>query len=218
MKFFQEHIESKTGYRIFIRSWVPKIKPKINILIVHGLGEHSGRYKNFAEKFENKKVGIYSFDLIGHGKSSGLKGHIGNFEEFIDATEDALIYVRKQNLNIPIVLFGHSLGGLISLFFLIERESREIHSSIISSPWIKTVVRIPPLLIIFQKLLKNIIPRMRLNNRLETGHLSKDERVVNEYENDKLVHNKISLNLFSEITNAINLVLEKSDRINLIMI
>ena len=112
MKFFQEHIESKTGYRIFIRSWVPKIKPKINILIVHGLGEHSGRYKNFAEKFENKKVGIYSFDLIGHGKSSGLKGHIRNFEEFIDATEDALIYVRKQNLNIPIVLFGHSLGAV----------------------------------------------------------------------------------------------------------
>ena len=56
---------------------------------------------------------------------------------------------------------------------------------------------------------------MRLNNRLETGHLSKDERVVNEYENDKLVHNKISLNLFSEITNAINLVLEKSDRIKI---
>ena len=215
MKFFQEHIESKTGYRIFIRSWVPEIKPKINILIVHGLGEHSGRYKNFAKNFENKKVGIYSFDLIGHGKSSGLKGHIGNFEEFIDATEDALIYVRKQNLDIPIVLFGHSLGGLISLFFLIERESREIHSSIISSPWIKTVVRIPPLLIIFQKLLKNIIPMMRLNNRLETAHLSKDERVVNEYENDKLVHNKISLNLFSEITNAINLVLEKSDRIKI---
>ena len=215
MKKIEEYINSKSGKKIFIRSWIPKGKIKKNILVIHGLGEHSGRYKKFAEEFNKKNVGVFSFDLVGHGKSYGIKGHISKFQEFIELTENALIYVRKSYLDIPIVLFGHSLGGLIALWFLIQRESKEIDCSIISSPWIRTAVEIPKILLHIQAIFKHIFPRMRLHNRLITKHLSKNKRIVDEYEKDKLVHSNISLGLYSEIIKTIEKVIEISDKIKI---
>ena len=75
-------------------------------------------------------MSLYAFDLPGHGKSYGKRGHIKKFDEYLDCLEDVLMDVRKDHLDIPVKLFGHSLGGLISLSFLIDRESKEIDSAI----------------------------------------------------------------------------------------
>ena len=111
MKFSEKYIILKNKNKIFIRSWLPEQKAKKCILIIHGLGEHSGRYEDFGLRLTKKKIGIYSFDLPGHGNSDGRKGHIQKFSEFIDATEQVLIHIRRNNLECQIVLFGHSLGG-----------------------------------------------------------------------------------------------------------
>ena len=110
-------------------------------------------------------------------------------------------------------MFGHSLGGLIGLNFLIERESKEIESAVISSPWIETAIKVPEYLILLQKVLKRIFPSLRLNNRLTSSHLSKNKDIVSKYDEDELVHNKISLNLYSEVMKTIDNVKEKASRI-----
>ena len=93
---------------IFLRSWSTNNDPIYNIIIIHGLGEHSGRYKEFASFFIKKNIGVFSFDLIGHGKSDGLKGHISNIKDFTDSIEEVLIEVRRKFINTPIIIFGHS--------------------------------------------------------------------------------------------------------------
>tara|TARA_B100001057_G_scaffold148128_1_gene148055 strand:+ start:4987 stop:5805 length:819 start_codon:yes stop_codon:yes gene_type:complete len=214
MKSSSRKITSRFGNKIFVRSWTPN-KSNQALLMVHGLGEHSGRYEVFSKYLKNEKLSLYAFDLPGHGKTYGRKGHIKKFDEYLDSLEDVLIHIRKENLDIPIKLFGHSLGGLISLSFLINRESKEIDSAIISSPWIKLGLEVPKYLIEIQKVLVNIIPGFRLNNRINTNDLTKDNKINTKYINDQLVHDRISFKLYSEINNQINLVVERCDRIKL---
>ena len=215
MKYSESFIIKNLDNKLFIRSWIPEFPPKKNILVVHGLGEHSGRYKNFAEIFVKNGFGVFALDLIGHGKSFGKKGHLKKFVNYLDSIEASLIYIRKKYLNTPIILFGHSLGGLVSLKFLIDRESKEIDKSIISSPWIETAIKIPSYLLLIHKVLHKIFPSLQLHNNLVTQHLSKDQNVIDNYENDPLVHDRISLNLFSEIIKTIDNVIKKSSRIKL---
>ena len=213
MKISEKTIFTSRGNKIFIRECKPKNLQEKNILLIHGLGEHSGRYKEFAEFFIKNGIGVYALDLQGHGKSDGKRGHIKSFEEYLESVESSLIFIRKKFLETPIILFGHSLGGLIGLNFLIERESKEIESAVISSPWIETAIKIPEYLILLQKVLKRIFPSLRLNNRLISNHLSKNKDVVSKYDKDELVHNKISLNLYSEVMKSIDNVKEKASRI-----
>ena len=215
MKFSENYLQVDSKCRIYIREWIPKEKVKKNLFIIHGLGEHSGRYQDLAKILIKEGIGVFSIDLIGHGKSSGKKGHIKSFEDFINAVETGVIYVRKKFLDTPIILFGHSLGGLISLKFLIDRESKEIERSIISSPWIETALEIPNHLLFIHKIFQKIIPGLQLSNNLITSHLSKDKKIVEKYENDILVHDKISLNLFSEIIKTIDDVIDRSSRIKI---
>ena len=207
-------INSRYGDNIFVRSWKPEKYDKV-IIIVHGLGEHSGRYKIFEEFLKNHKVAIYALDLPGHGMSDGKKGDIKKFDRFLDYLEDVLIHVRKKNLETPITLFGHSLGGLICLSFLINRESKEIHSAIISSPWIKLGLEVPKYLIGIQKVLVNIIPSFRLSNRININDLTKDNDINYKYSKDQLVHDRISFRLYSEINKQIDLVKERANRIKI---
>ena len=200
---------------IFLRSWSTNNDPIYNIIIIHGLGEHSGRYKEFASFFIKKNIGVFSFDLIGHGKSDGLKGHISNIKDFTDSIEEVLIQVRKRFINTPIIIFGHSLGGCLALNYLIERKSKEISLAIISSAWIETEIQIPKYLLIIQRVIHTLFPKVRLSNRLDTKDLSKDIKIIDKYKNDPLVHDRISLNLLSEINKTIEKIKNKDYNIEI---
>ena len=210
---FENIISNKKN--IFLRSWPSNNDPIYNIIIIHGLGEHSGRYKEFASFFIKKNIGVFSFDLIGHGKSDGLKGHISNIKDFTDSIEEVLIQVRKRFINTPIIIFGHSLGGCLALNYLIERKSKEISLAIISSAWIETKIQIPKYLLIIQRVMHILFPKIRLSNRLDTKDLSKDIKIIDKYKNDSLVHDRISLNLLSEINKTIEKIKNKDYNIEI---
>ena len=210
---FENIISNKKN--IFLRSWPSNNDPTYNIIIIHGLGEHSGRYKEFASFFIKKNIGVFSFDLIGHGKSDGLKGHISNIKDFTDSIEEVLIEVRKRFINTPIIIFGHSLGGCLALNYLIERKSKEISLAIISSAWIETEIQIPKYLLIIQRVIHTLFPKVRLSNRLDTKDLSKDIKIIDKYKNDPLVHDRISLNLLSEINKTIEKIKNKDYNIEI---
>jgi len=208
-------IKSKDGSNLMYYSWLPNKKIKVAIGIIHGLGEHSSRYDDFAEYFCKKGFGVYSIDLRGHGKSEGKRGHINNFKKLIDDSEEMFINIRKENLNVPMVMFGHSLGGCIALNYLCENQSKEIDLAIISSPWLKTVLEPPKFIIYIQKILVVLFPSFTLNNRLDPYHLSKNTNKVKKYIKDPLVHNRISLKMFSEVNKAIDKIENESEKINI---
>ena len=208
-------IKSKDGSNLMYYSWLPNKKIKVAIGIIHGLGEHSSRYDDFAEYFCKKGYGVYSIDLRGHGKSEGKRGHVNNFKNLIDDSEEMFINIRKENLNVPMVMFGHSLGGCIALNYLCENQSKEIDLAIISSPWLKTVLEPPKFIIYIQKILVGLFPSFTLNNRLDPYHLSKNTNKVKKYIKDPLVHNRISLKMFSEVNKAIDKIENESEKINI---
>ena len=208
-------IKSKDGSNLMYYSWLPNKKIKVAIGIIHGLGEHSSRYDDFAEYFCKKGYGVYSIDLRGHGKSEGKRGHVNNFKKLIDDSEEMFINIRKENLNVPMVMFGHSLGGCIALNYLCEYQNKEIDLAIISSPWLKTVLEPPKFIIYIQKILVGLFPSFTLNNRLDPYHLSKNTNKVKKYIKDPLVHNRISLKMFSEVNKAIDKIENESEKINI---
>lgn len=215
MKKNTENITAKDGKKLKFYSWLPDQKIYAAIGIIHGLGEHSNRYNDFAKYFCDKGFGIYSIDLRGHGLSEGKRGHINNFNTLLDDSEEMFIQIRKRNLNIPMIMFGHSLGGCIALNYLCQKKSKEIELAIISSPWLKTVIEPPKFLLLIQKLLSKLFPNLTLNNRLNPKDLSKDTSVVENYIKDPLVHGRISIKMFSEVNKSIRKIETESNRIDI---
>ncbi len=215
MKKNTENITAKDGKELKFYSWLPDQKINAAIGIIHGLGEHSNRYNDFAKYFCDKGFGIYSIDLRGHGLSEGKRGHINNFNTLLDDSEEMFIQIRKRNLNIPMIMFGHSLGGCIALNYLCQKKSKEIELAIISSPWLKTVIEPPKFLLLIQKLLSKLFPSLTLNNRLNPKDLSKDTSIVENYIKDPLVHGRISIKMFSEVNKSIRKIETESNRIDI---
>lgn len=188
-------LEQINKYDIFCQIWEPEKSPKAVMLLVHGLGEHSGRYAtHFADFYLNKGFVILTFDLPGHGKSSGLKGHIDNFDDYNEILSSLLSYANKYYQKLPIFVFGQSLGGLIALRFIIQSKPA-INGAVATSVLIDIIQPVTPLKILLARLLNNVFPTFMMTSDLDTSLLSKDPNVVNKYNTDPLVHRKTSARL-----------------------
>lgn len=197
------------GTTLFCQSWQPETPAHACLFIVHGLGEHSGRYEELATYFVAKQFAIFAFDHRGHGQSGGKKGHACSIDQLIEDTEIALMKCRSLFLEIPVVIFGHSMGGQITATFLKKVKSKELRGAIISSAWFRLVKPPPPWQIKVINGIKKILPAMTLSNGLDPNHISSVSREVALYLQDELVHDKISFSLFKTIyQNGLKLISE----------
>ncbi len=177
------------------------------LFIVHGLGEHSGRYDELSAEFLKNGMAVFTFDLRGHGKSGGKKGHARSIEQLVDDMEQALMQCRSIFLDIPIFLLGHSMGGQIVASYLSLIKSREVRGAIVSSAWFSLVKSPPTWLISLAGVIKNYFPSVTVPNGIAADEISSVPEEVAAYKNDPLVHNKISLSLFHSLyKNGLNLL------------
>ena len=184
--------------KLFVREWLPEKDPSAVILHVHGLGEHSGRMDHWAERFVKKNIGFISYDQRGHGKSDGKKGSPKHSKKLIEDCKMMVDVLRDEYPDIPLILYGHSLGGNIAINYVISSTST-VDALITTSPWLKLTN--PPsktLLKIIQPLVK-VAPGMTIPNGLDHNDISSVEEEVQKYTNDPLVHGKISIGLFSSV-------------------
>ena len=114
--------QSGSGANIFYRCWATA-EPRTVLLLAHGLAEYSGRYCDFASFFADAGIATFALDFPGHGRSDGKRGHIRDFQEYTDALGALLSLAREAHPDIPFVLFGHSMGGLIAADFLLQHQS-----------------------------------------------------------------------------------------------
>jgi acylglycerol lipase len=171
------------------------------VVLIHGLGEHIQRYKEWADLFNRERIAFAGVDLPGHGLSDGKRGHIKNFK-LTDEMIDILINECKMTFpDIPVFLYGHSMGGGILLDYLI-RMAPKLKGAIVTSPWLKLSFEPTRSKIRLAAMIKNIFPTFIQPTGLIAEHISHDKVVVNKYKNDPLVHGKISVSLFHAITNA----------------
>ncbi|MCX8095461.1 MAG: lysophospholipase [Caldisericia bacterium] len=194
------------GYKIFYHS--NGLGEKGKIFIVHGLGEHIGRYERIEKILVNSGYMVEGIDLIGHGRSSGIRGDIPSFEVLFEIFDEAL----KFNPKNEVFLLGHSLGGLIGYRYLQEREGFFKKAIISSGIFNLNLDELPKGLVYLAKFLNSLYPKFTMSNRINPEDLSRNEEEVKKYILDPLVHNKISVRLFFEIYKNTKIALQKGTK------
>jgi alpha-beta hydrolase superfamily lysophospholipase len=185
-------LEAKSSYQIFSQIWEPENPAKGVIILVHGLGEHSGRYcTHFANFFSNEGYSILTFDLPGHGQSSGKKGHIKEYDDFEILLSSGISYAKNKYPSLPIFVYGHSLGGLITLEYSIQVKPK-INGVIASAPVLDVYEPIHPAKLVLAKIMNTVFPSFSLDSGLKRNMLSRDKSVIERYNADPLVHGHTS--------------------------
>jgi acylglycerol lipase len=154
------------------------------VLITHGIAEHSGRYEHVALSLNSAGYSVVAFDLRGHGKSSGKRNYINSFQDYLNDLDEVLTRTKSIFPDLPLFLFGHSMGGGIVTLFTIEGKA-DVKGIILSAPSVKVSDDISPLLQKISGLLSIIAPKLPAV-KLESADISKDPSVVEAYDNDPL--------------------------------
>lgn len=208
-----DFIPSSDGLKLFYRQWIPEEEPKKILCIIHGHGEHSGRYEYVAEFMLKNQVAVFAMDIRGHGQSKGKRGHAASYDILVKDIEELLKTAREAYNDLPIYLMGHSMGGNLVANLMIKDISKEISGFILSSPWLALAFEPPNIKLKLGKLMTKIWPAFSEHNGLNIDHLSKDSTEVKKYADDPLVHGMISAGLFSAISEASGFALANADKI-----
>ncbi len=181
---------------IFWQRWMPEETRRV-LVVQHGLGEHSGRYQNLLDALEGTNTAVYAPELRGHGRSDGKRGYVDRFERFAEDLDALVQIARKENSDRKVFLLGHSLGGAIALWYALQQPYQQnLCGLILSSPTIEVADEATSTLKKWAApLLARLMPSQTLDSGLNIRYLSHDPQVVKEYEEDPLVHAKISLAL-----------------------
>ncbi len=182
------------GINLYVCEWLPDGPPESLVLLVHGLGEHSGRYQHVAEFFTRNSIALFSFDLRGHGRSGGVRGHAASYDAIMGDIDAFLKQIGKRFPSTPLFLYGHSLGGNLVLYHLLNRKST-LTGAIVTSPGLRTAEEVPGWKVALGKILYSLVPSFQMDNGLDVTGLSRNQAVVDAYQADPLVHPKVSARL-----------------------
>jgi len=193
--------KTSDGLSIFAQTWEPETEIQKVINLVHGMGEHSTRYDHWAERFTNQGIAVISFDLRGHGKSEGQRGHSPSYDTLLSDID--LLFAKSTEIypNLPVFLYGHSLGGNLVLNYALRRNP-QLKGVIATSPWLRLTVQPSKILLGFAKMMRSIFPSLSQNTNLDANFISRQANEVEKYKTDPLVHGKISVGMFLGVVEA----------------
>ena len=215
------------GLKLFYQSWYPEATaisgesstpptgPAVRgvLAIVHGLGEHSGRYGSVIKALNAAGYAVFGFDNQGHGRSEGQRGHINRWQDYRGNTQSFLQLVRQHEPDAPLFLMGHSLGGLIVLEYVLRSaelsafQSLNICGMVVSAPAIQpTSGTASPIRILLARLLSGLFPRFTLKMGLKKCGLSRSQDIVEAMAEDPLAHPYVTLRWGSETLDTIEWV------------
>lgn len=191
---------SADGTRLAYRSW-PVTNAAITFAIIHGLGEHSGRYDRFARGMARFQMATYAVDLRGHGQSQGQRGHVDSWSQW---TDDAAAFVRHVQELVPseVVPVGHSFGGAILLSAVLAGKLPQTRRFVVSSPALRLKIVVPGWKMSLGKAASRVAPRLSMANGVDAGTVSRIPEVVEAYRTDPLVHNKYTSRTGTELLRA----------------
>lgn len=202
MKTFEMRWKTSDGIEIFARGWEPEVPPKAVVCLVHGLGEHTGRYSHVAEALSKKGYALFGADARGHGLSSGARGHAPSFEACMRDIDQVVHQARTRYSGLPIFLYGHSNGGTLVLNYGIRRKP-DLHGVIVTDPSLHNDIERQTFKVILATVLGSLLPGVLIRSGLDPNLLSHDREVVKAYVGDALVHDRMSLG-FGKIMLGIN--------------
>jgi alpha-beta hydrolase superfamily lysophospholipase len=209
-------ISASDGINLFIRNHSVKNSNKV-ILLIHGLGEHSGRYLNLIQDFNNKNISVFTIDIRGHGKSEGKRGHSPFYEQLMSDIRYFIEHVTNKTSNQKYFLYGHSFGGNLVINYSFQKNQK-INGIIATSPCIKPAIEPSKIKLFMVKLFQKLIPSLRLGNGIKISGISRNSEVIKDYINDPLNHNQVSVQLGLDIISSGIYALENSQYITVPML
>ncbi len=171
------------------------------VCLVHGLGEHSGRYVHVAEAFTSLGYAVLAFDLRGHGKSGGARGHAPSNDALMADIEMLLSQAKERFPDQPCYLYGHSLGGNLVINYVLHHKPA-LTGVIVTSPWLRLAFEPSKIKVKLGRLVNRVWPSLSQPSGLITRDLSRDPLVVEKYIQDPFIHNRITVRLFTELFDA----------------
>lgn len=209
------HLTTDDGLLLHLHTW-PVTNARGTVLLVHGLGEHIGRYAALAARLNAAGWAVAGHDQRGHGRSPGARGAIGRADDFLRDLARVLDHVRGS-AAVPLVLLGHSLGGLVAARFVAEGLAaapapwhRPVDALALSSPALDPGMNLPQHALL--ALLGPLAPALPVHNGLKPAWISRDPEVVRAYVDDPLVHDRVTPRLARFIVDAGRIVRERAPK------
>ena len=201
MKTIDFDFQTDAGLKLAGRGWLPEATPRALICLIHGLGEHCGRYRHLADRLVQAGYGMLGFDLRGHGRSQGQRGHAPGLPVLMDDIARFLGEAEKRLPHTPRFLYGHSMGGTLAINFVLRTHSQAA-GVIATAPFFRPAFKPPFWKLLLGKGVYRLWPTLALPNGIDPAHLSRDPEVVRAYTRDALVNDRLSARLGIEILNA----------------
>ncbi|BAY26089.1 alpha/beta hydrolase fold protein [Calothrix sp. NIES-2100] len=174
---------------LYYQSWLPEGELRAILVIVHGLGAHSGRFGNIIEKLIPKQYAVYAFDMRGNGRSPGQRGHINSWAEFREDLRIFIELIQTKHPGCPIFVMGHSLGAVVVLDYILRhpKEASTLKGAIALAP-VLGKVGVSKVRLLIGKLLSRIWPQFTLSTGIDLSTASRDEKVLAAYAQDPQRH------------------------------
>jgi alpha-beta hydrolase superfamily lysophospholipase len=205
MEVDDTHWITSDGMTIYTRAWIPDREPVGVICLIHGLGEHSGRYHHVAHRLNTAGYAVFASDLRGHGRSSGKRGHAPSLHRFHEEIETLIQMGRDRFAEKPVFLYGHSLGGILALSYSLSKKP-DLAGIVVTGLALRTALHEQKMKIALAKILGRVLPEVTLSSGLDPVTICTDPTVVDNYVCDPLVHNQISFRMS-------NLLLQEIERL-----
>jgi alpha-beta hydrolase superfamily lysophospholipase len=187
MRHTEGQFTTSDGANIYTQAWLPDDAARAIMLIVHGLGEHSGRYGNYVNYFVPRGYALYSFDTRGHGRSSGTRGYIARFDQYVEDIDQRAAEARSDWPSTPLFVLGHSLGSLMVLSYARQYPDR-LTGLIVSGTALQDALEMPAWKRNLAKVLSHVTPSLKMNNGVALSGLSHDPAIAAAFKADPLTH------------------------------
>ncbi len=213
MRAASDHLLSRDGLRLPTRAWLPDDDdPRAAILLVHGLGEHVGRYDALATRFVRAGYAVHGYDQRGHGYAQGARAQVRRFEDLLDDLALVVGGVRASHPDVPLVLLGHSLGGLVAIR-AVESGAVRPDLLVLSSPALRDGMDVPRWVRRVLAALAEPFPTLP-TVRIDPKALSRDPEEVAAYAHDPAVfHGPVKARMAAEMTKHGRIALADAERV-----
>jgi len=199
---------------LFVQTWLPVGAVRGVVAIVHGIGEHSGRYGYLVQRVVDSGFAVAALDNRGHGRSGGTHGHIDSWSDYREDVHTFLHYVSAKFPRLPLFLYGHSLGALIvSDYVLFHPEG--LDGLIVSGHPLRPTGAVKPLLVFLARILSRYKPETAFDLGVDDNALSRDPEVVQAYRDDPLVHRRVTARWGTETLAAVDRVRARASEIRM---
>lgn len=200
---------TQDGLQLYAKAWTPDGQARGLVCLVHGLGEHIGRYQDDAAALTQAGYILAGFDQRGFGQSEGRKGHTPSLDAYFDDIGYFLNAIMQRHPGLPTFLYGHSMGGILVLAYTPLRRPPVV-GVIATSPGLKSSIEAQKAKVLLVKLLGSVWPTLTLQSEIDAQLLSRDPHVAEEYVNDPLVHTAVTAGWGKAMLQAVALAYQQA--------